>query len=64
VAHYIENARIAYGPLAAKPESADDRVKKILKEMSAIAQESRVLKAKLAEKKKELEAQLGKTHGH
>ncbi len=26
---YIENARIAYGPLAAKLDSADDRVKKI-----------------------------------
>ncbi|MHC4459511.1 MAG: hypothetical protein ACYS0I_20915 [Planctomycetota bacterium] len=61
---YIENARIAYGPLAAKPDSADDRVKKILKEMDAIAQESRALKAKLAEKKKELEAQLGKMQGH
>jgi hypothetical protein len=32
--------------------------------MDAIAQESRALKAKLAEKKKELEAQLDKTHEH
>jgi hypothetical protein len=61
---FIQNARMAYGPLAEKPGSGDNHVDRIFQEMEMIAKEAGALKAKLAEKEKELEAELGETHGH
>ena len=61
---FIENARMAYGSLAHKPQAADKQVDRIFKEMKMIARQAQALKAKLAEKKKELDAQIGGTHGH
>ncbi len=55
---FIDNARMAYGSLAGKSQSMDKSVDQIFKEMKMIAREAQTLKAKLAEKKKELETQL------
>ncbi|HEA66676.1 MAG TPA: hypothetical protein ENI07_07640 [Desulfobacterales bacterium] len=55
---FIDNARMAYGSLAGKSQSVDKSVDQIFQEMKMIAREAQTLKAKLAEKKKELETQL------
>jgi hypothetical protein len=61
---FIQNARMAYGPLAEKPGSADNHVDRIFQEMEMIAKEAGTLKARLLEKNKELEAELDEPHGH
>jgi hypothetical protein len=60
---FIENARMAYGPLVGEHGSADKQVEQIFKEMEATAREARALKAKLEAQKKELEARLGQAPG-
>ncbi|NIM44380.1 MAG: hypothetical protein GTO54_01910, partial [Nitrososphaeria archaeon] len=61
---FIENARMAYSPLAGEHDSADKQVEQIFKEMEATASEARALKTKLEAQKKELETLLGKAPGH
>lgn len=60
---FIDNARMAYGPLAGKSESADKEVNRIFQEMKMIAQEARALQTQLAEKKKELAPYLKESQG-
>lgn len=61
---FIKNAQMAYGPLANTPGPEETHVDRIFQEMEMIAREARTLKAKLVEKKKELEAELTEPHGH
>lgn len=60
---FIDNAQMAYGPLAGKSESADKEVNRIFQEMKMIAQEARALQTRLAEKKKELAPYLKESQG-